>query len=202
MPPVYKLVISSDAREFAAGKLIKLGLKINADATPSRHEDLQVLEDTHGVLEMYIWLARRFPDQFYEIDLATEQADLSSKLINTGLEVISANSLKYAEDRIQRMANIRGKRMQQHLRNDNQYHDSKYHEHRARHSRPGERNQSQSDRHGSGVDHLSSFNIKQLHLQKSVLSTGRQRIVQVSKPSDEIDDDQRIVTNTSKSIDL
>ena len=84
---------------YASGALVPLSLTVHTGATPQNAHDMQLLEDAHSVLEMYIWLARHFPAQFFELESALEFKERSSLLIQHGLETISDLNVKYGQKR-------------------------------------------------------------------------------------------------------
>ena len=61
---------------------------------PEIHEELQALEDRHSALELYQWLAIRFPRFFVDAEIAEEQAAICSDLIERGLAGMTERDFK------------------------------------------------------------------------------------------------------------
>jgi len=53
----------------------------------------QECEEAHALLDLYIWLARRFPDAFEDLEQAQRDRDVVARLIEAGLETMSERAV-------------------------------------------------------------------------------------------------------------
>jgi hypothetical protein len=81
------------ARHMVRKKAVKVGL-IVPDAPPLNPAELEELEAAHAVYDLYLWLARRFPMQFTDLERATEGAAKTQALIQEGLRAMGDAALQ------------------------------------------------------------------------------------------------------------
>ena len=65
---------------YSRGHQVKLGLHVRVDYIPTTAEQLQHVEDVHAILELYVWLARRYPSHYCDTEKAIQQKELSSQV--------------------------------------------------------------------------------------------------------------------------
>lgn len=86
------------ARHMALKGRVKPGLVL-PDAAPRNPAQLAELESAAKCLDLYLWLARRFPREFGHLEAAQTAALKTQRLIEEGLQSIGAEALEEAKRR-------------------------------------------------------------------------------------------------------
>ena len=61
--------------------------------TPQNPNQLEEAEDIHSVIDLYIWLSRRFPGVYYELEKAREASITVADMIEQGLKIMTDNGI-------------------------------------------------------------------------------------------------------------
>lgn len=94
--PLCTRALQKYARTFAARGKVKPGLHVPPTA-PTTPQQLRELEAAHAVLDMYLWLGRRFPLAFSALAAAQLDALRTQELIQEGLEAMGDAARAIAE---------------------------------------------------------------------------------------------------------
>jgi hypothetical protein len=91
--PIVASALRRYARQYSRGARVRHGVVLPA-AAPATAEDLAVLESIHSALDLYLWLARRFPADFTAPDQAAEAADRAQRLISEGIAAMGEEHVR------------------------------------------------------------------------------------------------------------
>eukprot|EP01114_Cavostelium_apophysatum_P021683 TRINITY_DN7635_c0_g1_i1.p1 TRINITY_DN7635_c0_g1~~TRINITY_DN7635_c0_g1_i1.p1 ORF type:complete len:557 (+),score=152.89 TRINITY_DN7635_c0_g1_i1:1247-2917(+) len=93
------------AQEFAAGKRVPVEIQLPGQYQASDHNEksrLDQLEEIYGCCDLYLWLALRFPSEFYQQNKANEMKEKCSLLIDELLERMGVlNKYKRRQENLQ-----------------------------------------------------------------------------------------------------
>ena len=93
--PMVVSALSTFARNFSMDG--RVGIRIISlppARTPTGSEELAKLESAHKCLDLYLWLARRFPEAFPEEELAQAYRSMTATAISAGLQRLSMLSTR------------------------------------------------------------------------------------------------------------
>ena len=86
------------ADQFATRKRVAIGFDFT-ERFPATSDELQLLETFHLILDMYVWLGQRFPNEFFEAKVASDLQGKASDLITRGLDILTEKSTKSVRPR-------------------------------------------------------------------------------------------------------
>lgn len=71
-------------------------------AVPSTAMELKQVEEVHNLMELYIWLANQFEEQFVDAPIVREMVVKSNDLITLGLNALTRGSSPMANQKVER----------------------------------------------------------------------------------------------------
>ena len=114
--PLLVTALQRYASRFASAGRVRVGLRPPA-VCPSTPSELAELEQAHAVYDLYLWLARRFPAEFIDVERARDAVGVTQALISEGLAGLGDEALREAARLVSQARRRRdrkeGKRAQQ-----------------------------------------------------------------------------------------